>query len=352
MIPRPRRRRRLAGSALTTRGPFISNTVTVFTPFERLPKEIKIIIYKEALSAIGPRIITIGVKEYEVLQADLDPDFNLLVNKIYEEPDLRTDDAIFTFERPRVIQTIPALLHTSKMARDLALRRYRFAYSNQCEDKSICIDFNKDTLHFTTSSAWELFTRQLGVTRTAFVRRTVARIHKDSCSQLTDRYNYIFRVLLRQETPEVPREISCIDDMAENLRILAVCAAALNTLTQSQLPLERFWKLNMLCIKHHDLDLHHMKTAFPRPTEPESALDPTEVSLIQEWRKRSSGVQDDAEWRSRKQDFNHIDITLPSIRFLGNDAMMMRESLGRGFDMDFQGQTLPPIRYHALLNRS
>ncbi|KAI9642852.1 hypothetical protein NHQ30_008586 [Ciborinia camelliae] len=313
-----------------------------FTPFTKFPPEIQKMIYKEDLLAARPRFITIHLDEGQIRQADLTtyPDLHGLdlPTEELKAYDPSADDVVFTFKKAIAIQTIPALLHTCRIARETALEHYQIKYWNRCEGMSIIINFDIDTLYFTSYRAWLMFTRTLHNAPRIFVKRAlVPHTGEDKHSQLAVDYNILLCDQLKRERIRLKRDMSCIDEMADNVKFLAFGVNDPNMdglyPQMYRMHLDRFWKLKMLCINPKK----HLSRRYFRHLQFDEKL------LILKWRWRISGTRNREEWLARQEESPHI--TLPRVEYVTDGTMQIKQRLDEGLDMEFEGVPHPPNPY-------
>ncbi|KAM0142029.1 hypothetical protein ACHAP3_002022 [Botrytis cinerea] len=304
--------------------------------FSRLPLEIRMMIFDYALP--GPRIITIDVKFSQMEASEVGEDLILELDLYQEAWEKKREDKhfreklglhhprdhhmILEVERAVAIQTIPELLHTCALSREVALRRYQFL--SRGEKLSICIDLDFDTLQFQSDRAWKFFTQKPGELIGRYTRTIMIAFNSQWGCEDGYRYslnynrflNEIFETKYNRERDHINVDTAFIGEMAQKLRFLAL-GGPTGCHPDWMMSFTKFWKLKKLSW-----------TSFN--DSPDTTA--TENDLILEWRRLAAGFINKEEWLDRNEEFTHI--TIPKIQRISFRDLQTRQKLNEGFDME------------------
>ncbi|TEY45514.1 hypothetical protein BOTCAL_0330g00080 [Botryotinia calthae] len=304
--------------------------------FSTLPLKIQMRIFEYALP--GPRIITIDVKFSQMEASEFGEDLLLELDLYQEAWEKKREDKHFReklgLHRPRdhhmileveraiAIQTIPALLHTCALSREVALKHYQFL--SRGEKLSICIDFDFDTLQFQSDHAWKFFTQKPGELIGRYTRTTMIALNSQWGYEDGDRYslnynrflNEIFEIKSCRERDHINVDTAFIGEMAQKLKFLALGVPP-NCHPEWLMSFTKFWKLKKLWWRSWN-------------DSPDTTA--TEDDLILEWRRLAAGFINKEEWLARKEEFTHI--TIPKIQRISVKDLQTKQRLDEGFDME------------------
>jgi len=104
-----------------------------FSKFGALPKEIRDIIWSEALQSLPPQAVVISIDWIEIKKVK----------------DARPSGDTSPIFRVKATYKIPQILHACSESRVVGLQRYRLAFKEQLNGKTVFFDYEQDALFFT-----------------------------------------------------------------------------------------------------------------------------------------------------------------------------------------------------------